>query len=134
MKLDHIGIAQHAEDSLKHVFADLGLPGFENQESIERQHVTASFSQLGQVGIELICPTDDDGPIAKFLASRGPGLHHLAFLVDDIKAERERLEGIGYRALTPEPTLGARGKWVQFFHPKDTAGVLIELCQYASPH
>jgi methylmalonyl-CoA/ethylmalonyl-CoA epimerase len=134
MKLDHIGIAQPNTEALPQVFADLGLPPFENSETIDRQKVTAAFSQLGAVGIELICPTDDESPIAKFLTNRGPGLHHLAFLVDDIAAERQRLESLGYRPLSDAPTKGARGKWVQFFHPKETAGVLIELCQYADSH
>jgi methylmalonyl-CoA epimerase len=130
MKLDHIGIAQPDAINLTRLFADLGLPGFEDAQTLEKQQVTASFSTLGGVAIELITPTGEESPVAKFLTSRGPGIHHLAFLVDDLLAERERLVTLGYRPLGDAPTLGAKGKWVQFFHPKETAGVLIELCQY----
>jgi methylmalonyl-CoA/ethylmalonyl-CoA epimerase len=134
MKLDHIGIAQPSDEGLKKLFSDLGLSSFSDSEQIVKQQVAAAFSQLGEVGIELITPTSEESPIAKFLGNKGPGLHHLAFLVEDIKSESERLATLGYRPLTPEATLGARGKWVQFFHPKDTAGVLIELCQYKAGH
>lgn len=134
MKLDHIGIAQPDATALTRLFDDLGLPGFAGEERLERQKVVASFSNLGAVAVELIQPTEDDSPVAKFLANRGPGIHHLAFLVDDIHAERESLMAKGYRPLSEAPTLGAKGKWVQFFHPKETAGVLIELCQYAEKH
>jgi len=131
MKLDHIGIAQHTPAGLTKLFADLGLAAFSDAETIDRQHVTAQFAQLGSVAIELICPTSPESPVAKFLENKGPGMHHMAFLVDDIAAERTRLESLGYKALSEAPTLGARGKLVQFFHPKETAGVLLELCQYA---
>ena len=132
MKLDHIGIAQANAHDLTRLFADLGLPLFTNSQTLEKQQVTASFSQLGEVAVELIQPTGENSPVAKFLADRGPGIHHLAFLVKDIETEKAVLAAKGYRPLTESPTLGARGKLVQFFHPKDTAGVLIELCQYVS--
>jgi methylmalonyl-CoA epimerase len=131
MKLDHIGIAQHQDDDLIRLFKDLGLPPFEDHQTLEKQKVSAAFSDVGGVSVELITPTDEESPVAKFLATRGPGIHHIAFLVDNIVAERDRLIGLGYRPLGEKPTLGAKGKWVQFFHPKETAGVLIEICQYA---
>ncbi len=132
MKLDHIGIAQPDPAALDTLFNDLGLPTFGQPEVLEKQGVAASFSVLPNgITVEKIVPLSEDSTVAKFLQQRGPGLHHLAFLVDDIAAERAKLEAKGYRALSPAPTLGAKGKWVQFFHPKDTAGVLVELCQYA---
>ena len=78
----------------------------------------------------LLEPISSDSPISKFLEKKGEGIHHVALIVDDIKAEMERLKNEGFNPLTQEPYVGANNKLVCFFHPKDTNGVLIELCQH----
>mgnify|MGYP003326347587 CR=1 FL=1 len=88
-----------------------------------------SFFKMGQSKIELLESTDPDGVIAKFITKRGEGIHHTAYEVDDIEKEMTRLQQEGFTLLNDKPKKGADNKWVCFLHPKDTNGVLIELCQ-----
>ncbi|HER39600.1 MAG TPA: VOC family protein, partial [Salinimicrobium catena] len=88
-----------------------------------------AFYQVGESKIELLGATSEDSSIAKFLAKKGEGIHHIAFAVDDIKAEMKRLEGEGYVLLNEKPKKGADNKLVAFLHPKSANGVLVELCQ-----
>ncbi|MEO1587534.1 MAG: methylmalonyl-CoA epimerase, partial [Bacteroidota bacterium] len=99
------------------------------EESVESEGVTTSFFQMGETKIELLEATKPDSPIAKFIEKRGEGIHHIAFEVDDIRSEMKRLADEGFRLLNEQPKSGADNKWVCFLHPKDTNGVLVELCQ-----
>jgi methylmalonyl-CoA/ethylmalonyl-CoA epimerase len=99
-------------------------------ERVESQKLSAVFFKMEDTSFELLEPISSDSPISKFLEKKGEGIHHVALIVDDIKAEMERLKNEGFNPLTQEPYVGANNKLVCFFHPKDTNGVLIELCQH----
>ncbi|MFN8714757.1 MAG: methylmalonyl-CoA epimerase [Bacteroidota bacterium] len=128
-KIEHIGIAVSnlaASDSL---FERLFGAAPYKHEAVEAEGVTTSFFQMGESKIELLEATRPDSPIAKFIEKKGEGIHHIAFAVDDIRAEMRRLQAEGFQLLNDEPKAGADNKWVCFLHPKGTNGVLIELCQ-----
>ena len=93
------------------------------------QQVITSFFKVGESKIELLFPTAPESPIAKFLHTKGEGMHHTAFLVKDIEASLAQLKAQGFRLIHETPILGADQKRIAFFHPKDTTGVLIELCE-----
>ena len=99
------------------------------EEVVESEGVKTSFFQLSESKIELLEASKPNSPIAKFIEKRGEGIHHIAFEVTDIWAEMKRLEGEGFVLLSDEPKHGADNKLVCFLHPKNTNGVLIELCQ-----
>ncbi len=129
MKLEHIGIAvKNLKDSDLLFARLLGNTPYKVEE-VESEGVRSSFFQTGESKIELLESTKDDSPIAKFIAKRGEGIHHLAFEVEDIVAEMSRLQEEGFRLLNEAPKTGADNKIVCFLHPKDTNGVLVELCQ-----
>ncbi len=98
-------------------------------EAVEREGVSTSFFQMGETKIELLEATNPDSAIAKFIEKKGEGIHHIAFEVEDIKAEMTRLEKEGFTLLSKEPQKGADNKLICFLHPKSTNGVLVELCQ-----
>lgn len=128
-RIEHLGIAVRNLEEANELFRKLFDRSHYKTESVEREGVTTSFFQLGEAKVELLETTREDGAIGKFLEKRGEGLHHVAFAVDDIRAEMKRLQEEGFRLLNPEPLPGADGKIICFLHPKDTAGVLVELCQ-----
>lgn len=131
MRLDHIGIAVPDLDETDTLMARLlGRPAYK-RETVAGQQVTTSFFSAGPEGakLEFVAPEGEDGPIQKFLAKRGSGLHHLAFVVDDIRAEMDRLAADGFELLSTEPRRGADNKLVCFLHPRSTGGVLVEICQ-----
>jgi methylmalonyl-CoA/ethylmalonyl-CoA epimerase len=132
MKIDHIGIAVRNMAESNELFRKLLGETHYKIETVETEKVATSFFQVGESKIELLEATDPDSPIAKFIEKRGEGIHHLAFEVDDIKKEIERLEKEGFVPLNREPKRGADNKWVAFLHPKSSNGVLVELCQTAS--
>lgn len=126
-KLEHIGIAVEDLDAAERIFGDiLGSPAYKREE-VMGEAVLTSFFQSGESKVELLVPTSPDSAIARHLEKRGAGLHHVAFLVDDLEGELERLKAKGYRVVT-EPKPGADGKRIAFLHPGDTAKVLVELC------
>ena len=128
-KIEHIGIAvQNIEESNK-VFAKIF--GKENYKSeiVESEGVVTSFFQVGENKLELVSATKSDSPIAKYLEKNREGMHHIAFDVEDIEKEMIRLKNEGVRILNEKPKKGADNKLICFLHPKDTNGVLIELCQ-----
>ena len=128
-KVDHIGIAvNHLKTSIPLYERLLGEPCYKTEEVPSESVDTAFFLQNG-AKIELVASTDPNGPIAKFIAKKGEGLHHIAFEVPDILAEMERLKKEGFTLLNEAPKMGADNKLVCFVHPKDVGGVLIELCQ-----
>lgn len=106
----------------------LGLP-FMYFEQVTDQKVRVACFDLGGMRLELLEPTSDDSPISKFLASRGAGLHHLAFRTDDVAHELERVQERGVRLIDEKPRAGAGGMQIAFLHPKSTGGVLLELTQ-----
>lgn len=129
-KLEHIGIAVHDLDEAERIFGDLlGEPSYK-REDVASESVLTSFFKAGDTKIELLVPTSPESAIARHLEKRGAGLHHLAFAVDDLDAEIERLTAKGYRVVT-SPKAGADGKRIAFLHPSDTAKVLVELCEGA---
>lgn len=128
-KVDHIGIAVNSlKTSIPLYERLLGSNCYKTEQVSGEQVDTAFFLQNG-AKIELLESIDPNGVIAKFISKKGEGLHHIAFEVPDIQAEMGRLKKEGFTLLNEIPKSGADNKWVCFVHPKDTNGVLIELCQ-----
>lgn len=128
-KIEHLGIAvKDLEASNKVYEALFGVPAYK-QEEVASEHVITSFFQVGPNKIELLQATSPDSAIAKFLEKNREGLHHVAFDVDDIYAEIERLKGLGFRLIHEVPKDGADNKLIAFLHPSSTNGMLVELCQ-----
>jgi len=129
-RIAHIGIAVRSIDETRPLYETLGLK-IEAIEEVAEEEVRVALISCGESHIELLEPTSETSPIARFLDRRGPGLHHLCLATDDVKGDDARLKEAGFRVLRPEPTRGAGGCWVQFVHPKTTGGVLLELSQGA---
>lgn len=128
-RIEHIGIAVRDLEAANRTYESvLGAENYKT-EIVESEGVATSFFKVGESKIELLAATNPDSPIAKFIEKRGEGIHHMAFYVDDIHAEIERLKGEGFNLLNEQPKLGADNKIVAFMHPKDANGVLVELCQ-----
>lgn len=128
-RIEHLGIAVKDLKASNELFEKLlGVAPYK-EEDVETEKVVTSFFKTGENKIELVATTHDDGPIGKFLAAKGEGIHHVAFEVDDIVAEMKRLRHAGFRLLNDEPKRGADNKLVCFVHPKTANGVLVELCQ-----
>ncbi|MDN5285449.1 MAG: mce [Mucilaginibacter sp.] len=128
-KVEHIGIAVSDIGIAGNIYEKLLNTPVYKTELVEQEGVETAFLQTGPNKIELLQGTNDDSPIAKFIAKKGEGIHHIAFDVDDIKAEMARLKQEGFVLLSDEPKRGADNKLVCFVHPKSANGVLIELCQ-----
>lgn len=128
-QIDHIGVAVRDLEVSRDLFTSLlGVAPF-HTETVESQQLMVSFFQRGTTKVELLCPLHESAGVAKFLEKRGEGIHHVAFSVEDIHTEIARMKNEGFRPLTEEPFVGALNKLVIFFHPKQTGGVLVELCQ-----
>ncbi len=128
-KIEHLGIAVKDLDKSEKLFTRIfGTPPYKREEVIS-ENVMTSFFRTGANKIELLQSTDPGGVISKFIEKRGEGIHHIAFAVTDILSEMERMKKEGFTLLNNEPKRGADNKWVCFIHPRDTSGVLIELCQ-----
>lgn len=129
LKIEHIGIAVSALEKSIPLFEKLlNTPVYKTEEVVSEK-VRTAFLSSGPNKIELLASTDPDGVIAKFIAKKGEGIHHIAFEVQDILAEMKRLQAEGFTLLNETPKNGADNKLVCFLHPRDTNGVLIELCQ-----
>jgi methylmalonyl-CoA/ethylmalonyl-CoA epimerase len=126
-KLDHIGIAVKSLEAAR-IYESLGLK-IDHVETVETQKVKTAFLSVGDANIELLEPTGEDSPIAKFIEKRGEGIHHICFRVDDIESHLARLKAEGYRLVNEEPVPGAHGCRVAFLHPSAGNGVLIELSE-----
>lgn len=127
-KIEHIGIAVKSLADAIPVYEQLLNTPCYKTEMVESEKVGTAFFQNGPNKIELLESTDPEGVIAKFIEKKGEGLHHVAFAVEDIEAEMERLKQAGFVLLNEKPKAGADNKWVCFLHPKHTHGVLVELC------
>ncbi|HYG11580.1 MAG TPA: methylmalonyl-CoA epimerase [Pyrinomonadaceae bacterium] len=130
MKIEHIGIATHKiDDALKFWRDALGLRVVETEEVAE-QGVRVAMLPVGEPRIELLEPTSESSPVAKFLEKRGAGIHHIAVRVDDIRAALARLKEQGARLIDESPRVGAGGCLVAFVHPASVGGVLLELVEH----
>ena len=131
MKVDHIGVATRSiEESLKFWRDALGLE-VKHTETVEEQGVYVAMLPAGEPRVELLEPTGPASPVAKFLEKRGPGIHHVAVRVSDIRAALARLKREGARLIDEEPRVGAGGCLVAFVHPSASGGVLLELVEHA---
>ena len=128
-KIEHIGIAvKNLEEANKIYEQLLGTPPYKI-ETVNSEEVKTSFFKTGESKVELLQATKDESTIGKFIAKKGEGIHHIAFAVKDIYKEIKRLKEDGYNIINESPKKGADNKLVCFIHPKNTKGVLIELCQ-----
>ena len=130
-KINHIGIAVRSIEASTPFYRDALGMAFEGTEEVAEQKVRVAFFAVGESRIELLEPTADDSPVAKFLEKNGEGIHHLAYEVADLPAELARLKNEGVRLIDETPRKGAHGTLIAFLHPKGTGGVLTELCQSA---
>ena len=126
-KLEHIGIAVNSLSNSIPLFEKLLNSSCYKTEQVGSEKVNTAFFQTGETKIELLESTDPEGVIAKFIAKKGEGLHHIAFEVKDINSEMDRLKNEGFVLLNEKPKEGADNKLVCFLHPKNTNGVLVEL-------
>jgi len=132
VQIEHLGIAVKDLEAGNALYTKLlGVPPYK-EEVVESEGVRTSFFKAGPNKIELLEATNPESPVAKFIEKRGEGIHHVAYAVEDIAAEMDRLKREGFRLLNDAPKTGADNKWVCFLHPKDAGGTLIELCQERS--
>ena len=134
IKVEHIGIAVKDFTKAVPLYEKLLNSTCYKQELVETEQVNTAFFTSGDTKIELLESLTPDGVIAKFIERKGEGLHHIAFEVEDIKAEMARLKAEGFLLLNEQPKPGADNKLVCFIHPKSTGGVLVELCQENPSH
>ena len=129
MRLEHIGIAIQNDDEASQLFTRLLGKEAYKSETVDSEKVNTTFFGLDNTKIELLSALSEDSTITRFLKKRGEGIHHMAFDVDDIYAEIERLKEQGFIFINETPKEGADNKLICFIHPKSTHGVLVELCQ-----
>lgn len=129
LKIEHIGIAVSDFSKAIPLFEKLLDTPCYKTETVDSEQVNTAFFRQGESKIELLESTGPDGVIARYIAKKGEGIHHIAFESADIHADMARLQEQGFTLLSPTPKKGADNKLVCFLHPKDTGGVLIELCQ-----
>ena len=128
-KIEHIGIAVKNLAEANQLYSTLLNTKPYKEEAVESEGVTTSFFEVGESKIELLAATREDSAIAKYIEKRGEGNHHIAFYVDNIEDEIERLQQEGFKLLNDQPKRGADQKKIAFLHPKSTHGVLVELCE-----
>lgn len=127
--IEHIGIAvKNLEESIKYYEGILGLKCY-STETVEEQKVKTAFFKVGETKIELLEPTSDDSPVAKFIAKKGEGVHHIAFSVDNLNSKLKDVESKGIQLIDKTSRKGAEGLNIGFLHPKSTGGVLTEFCE-----
>ena len=128
-KIEHIGIAVRDIEAANKLFTKIFNKDSYKSERVESHGVITSFFQIGENKIELVAAANTESPISRYLSKHKEGIHHIAFAVEDIEKEMKRLKKEGIRLLNEPPRNGADNKLICFLHPKDTNGVLIELCQ-----
>jgi len=133
-RIDHIGVAVEDIDSAIELYG--GGFGMElaHRETVESQGVEAVLLDVGDGHVELLAPLGPDTPVGKFLAKNGPGLHHVAYAVDDIDSALARIAAAGIELIDSEPRVGIRDSRVAFLHPRSTGGVLTEIVEPAGGH
>ena len=130
-RIDHVGVAvEDLDDALALYSSGLGL-ALEHREVVEEQGVDAALVGVGEGHVELLAPLGPETPVGRYLSKRGPGLHHVAYAVEDIEAELERLRSAGMRLIDERPRTGIRASKVAFLHPAALGGVLTEIVQPA---
>lgn len=129
IKIEHLGIAVKNLEQSNVLFGKIFGQAPYKLEKVASEGVSTSFFKMGDSKIELLEATQSDSPIARFIEKKGEGIHHIAFEVTDIYAEMKRLQQLGFQLLSEEPKKGADNKLICFIHPKESNGVLIELCQ-----
>ena len=133
-RIDHIGVAVESIDDALKLYETSYEMTLVHREVVEEQGVEAVLLDVGENHVELLAPLGPDTPVGKFLAKRGPGIHHVAYQVADIEAELARLTAAGVELLDVTPRIGIRGSRVAFCHPRSTGGVLTEIVQPAEGH
>jgi methylmalonyl-CoA/ethylmalonyl-CoA epimerase len=128
-KIEHIGIAVKNLDSSNALFKKLFGTAHYKIESVESEGVSTSFFMLGETKIELLEASNEDSAIAKFIEKKGEGIHHIAYAVDNLEQEMQRLQEEGFSLINSKPKDGADNKRICFLHPKSTNGILVELCE-----
>jgi methylmalonyl-CoA epimerase len=130
-RIDHVGVAVEDMDGALALYRDsLGM-SLAHRETVEQQGVDAALLDIGEGHVELLAPLGPETPVGKYLAKRGPGIHHVAYAVEDIDAELERLRETGLRLIDETPRVGIRNSRVAFLHPAAVGGVLTEIVQPA---
>jgi methylmalonyl-CoA/ethylmalonyl-CoA epimerase len=129
LKIEHIGIAVKTFETAIPLYENLLNTNCYKTETVGSEQVNTAFFQQGEAKIELLESIEPNGVIARFIEKKGEGIHHIAFEVADIEAEMERLRSEGFTLLNEKPKKGADNKLICFIHPKDSNGVLIEICQ-----
>jgi len=132
--IDHIGVAVADLDAAIALHRDTYGMTLVHREVVESQGVEAALLDVGESHLELLAPLDDDTPVGRFLARRGPGLHHVAYRVDDVAAALDEVRAAGLPVIDEAPRAGIRGSRVAFLHPSASGGVLTELVQPAAVH
>jgi len=133
-RIDHIGVAVEDIDAALELYeAGFQMP-LVHRETVTQQGVEAVLLDVGDGHVELLAPLGPDTPVGKFMAKNGPGMHHVAYAVDDIDATLERLAEVGIKLIDREPRIGIRESRVAFLHPRSTGGVLTEIVEPAGGH
>jgi methylmalonyl-CoA/ethylmalonyl-CoA epimerase len=133
-RIDHIGVAVEDLDAALQLYADVLKMPVVHRETVTEQGVEAILLDVGENHVELLAPLGPDTPVGKFLAKKGPGLHHVAYQVADIEATLSALAAAGTRLIDETPRIGIRNSRVAFVHPASTGGVLTEIVQPAEDH
>jgi methylmalonyl-CoA/ethylmalonyl-CoA epimerase len=131
-KIEHLGIAVKDLNVSIPLYEKLFQTTCYKTEAVESEGVKTAFFQIGESKIELLEASNPESPIAKYLEKRGAGFHHVAFEVDDIEEEIERLSNVGFQLIHTSPKDGADNKRIAFLHPKSSDGLLVELCMEKS--
>ncbi len=133
-RIDHIGVAVEDIEASLALYRDAFRMEVAHREIVEEQGVEAVLLDVGENHVELLAPLGPDTPVGKFLAKKGPGLHHVAYQVSDIDATLDALKAAGLPLIDEQPRVGIRGSRVAFLHPKGTDGVLTEIVEPAGGH
>jgi methylmalonyl-CoA epimerase len=133
-RIDHVGLAVSDLEEAIDLHVNVYGLSLVHRETVDSQGVEAALLDVGESHVELLAPLSDDTPVGRFLAKRGPGLHHVAYRVDDIAAVLDGLRAAGLRLIDDAPRVGIRGSQVAFLHPSASGGVLTELVQPAAVH
>jgi methylmalonyl-CoA epimerase len=133
-RIDHVGVAVEDIDAALSLYRDVLAMPLVHRETVTEQGVEAVLLDVGESHVELLAPLGPDTPVGKFLARKGPGLHHVAYGVEDVDAVLQTLKAAGVRLIDETPRIGIRGSRVAFVHPASTGGVLTEIVQPAEGH